>query len=74
MNDPAGFALEQKALVDEGVEMTANGRGRDAELLAERCRGLRPALEHEAGHGVAGATLADIALEFHYVSMTYFRA
>ncbi len=72
MDNLARLALEEKPLGDEGVEVAPNCRGRNAELLTEGGSGLRSALQDETGHSVAGATLADIALEFHNISMTYF--
>ena len=44
-----------EAVLDEGVEVAADGGGRQVEPLGERGHGLRPALEQRPGHPRRGA-------------------
>jgi hypothetical protein len=78
-HDTAWLALDQVAVVDECIEVPADRGGRQAQLVGQCCRALRPALEHEPGNGVASTvgTAAQraafgVVLDFHYTSMTYF--
>ena len=77
-SDAARLALDEQAVGDQRVEVAADGGGGEAELLGERRGGLRAALEDEAGDRVAGTAASSPArarrLEFHNISMTYFRS
>ena len=79
MHDTARLALDEQAVGDEGIEVAADRGRRQAQLVGQCCRVLRPAFEHEPGDGVAGTVgtaahraAVGIALDFHYTSMTYF--
>jgi hypothetical protein len=77
---PARLALDEQAVIDERVEVPANRRRGQPELLGQRRRMLGPAFEDQPGHRVAGTvgtatgTAFGRTLEFHYTSMTYFQS
>src|SRR4051812_42520605 len=75
----AGQPLLQPARADEGVEVPADGGGRDAQPRGELGRGLRAVLEEQGAHAVAGAPVVGGRRSpgthynaFHNTSVSYF--
>jgi hypothetical protein len=66
----ARFALDEKTIDHEGIEVPSDRSRREVQVLGKCGRALRTALEDGAGDGIPGALLA--AADFHNISMTYF--